>query len=318
MKQIKHLLCVDLITHWDEATTLPKNLREQLQKEVKIELHYKLVEDKSGLTTKALISLKDGLCIESVLMKYNKRNTICLSSQVGCPVGCSFCATGGMGYKRNLTAGEMILQVLLFARILKKEAKRISNVVFMGMGEPLLNYDNVIKAITFLSDKDGFNIGMRKISVSTVGIISALNELLVVLPNINIAISLHSASQEIRNKLIPVSSKFSLDHIRAWIMKYFKETNRKLMIEYVLLNEVNDSAKDARQLHNFVRKFPKNRYVINLINYNDTGVYKPSSKERIEKFRKILENEGIPHTERFRFGRSIHAGCGQLATRTTK
>jgi len=210
-KQIKKCLFQDLINNWSEATVLPLNLREKLNKNSPISIEAKRFVSKNRKSIKALITLQDKEKIESVLMCYNdNRNTVCVSSQVGCPLDCAFCATGRKGFTRNLSFSEIIEQVLFFARSLKKQGKKITNIVFMGMGEPLLNYDNVIKAIEILNDKEGFNLGIRSFSISTSGIIDGIEKLTKENKAINLAFSFVSFSipsimpeVEIENDLIP-------------------------------------------------------------------------------------------------------------------
>ena len=330
--QIKQAVFCDLIENWLEARALPKALQEKLQKEMPLDIKAEIFESDDKQTIKALIELKDGLKIETVLMKYKDRNTICVSSQVGCSLNCSFCATGKLGFKRSLEAGEIVKQVLLFERYLRKikpafatsfakamevkkdpageKNQRISNVVFMGMGEPFLNYDNVMESIRILNDKEGLNIGIRKISVSTAGIVEGIEKLGQENLEINLAISLHAPNDELRKKIMPIAQKYSIAEILEAVSNYIKFTNRKVMFEYIMIKDVNDSEEQAEEL---ARLMKRKLYMVNLISYNPTGIFKASSAERIKNFKEILEKQGIEVTQRYKFGKGIKAACGQLA-----
>jgi len=311
LKQAKKAVFFDLIENWNEATTLSKDLREKLQKEVPLEIREKVVSSKDGRTVKALIELEDDLAIEAVLMKHtDKRNTICVSSQVGCPLGCLFCVTGRGGFKRNLNVSEIVEQVLFFARQLKKKKEKITNVVFMGMGEPFLNWDQVKEAIEILNDDNYFGIGARKISVSTAGITEGIAKLSDEFPQINLAISLHAPDDKLRGELMPVNQKYPLEKILKSVDEYIEKTNRKVMFEYVMLKGVNDSEEQAKKLS---RLLQGPLYMVNLIAYNPNGRFEASPSEKIKKFKAILEKEGIFATQRYRFGTDIEAACGQLA-----
>jgi len=313
LKQAKKAVFFDLVENWSQASTLSNNLREILQKKVPLGIKGEMLVSKDGRTVKAAIELEDGLAIETVLMKHtDKRNTICVSSQVGCPLGCLFCVTGKMGFKRNLTASEIVDQVLFFARYLKKKKEKITNVVFMGMGEPLLNWENVKEAIQAFNDDNCFGIGARKISVSTAGIIEGIEKLAEDFPQINLAISLHAPDDELRSELMPVNQKYSIAKILKSVDDYIKKTNRKVMFEYVMLAGVNDSEEQAKKLAKLLKK---PLYMVNLIAYNPNGRFESSPAERIKKFKAILEKTGVFATQRYRFGTDIEAACGQLAGR---
>jgi 23S rRNA (adenine2503-C2)-methyltransferase len=312
LKQAKKLLCVDLIDDWSEASVFSVPLREKLNKEVPLINEGEVFLAKDNKTVKVLLTLEDGLKIETVLIRYKERNTVCVSSQVGCPLGCHFCATGKMGFKRNLKYYEIVNQVIFIAKFLKNNEDfnpRISNIVFMGMGEPFLNYNEVMKAIDILNDKDAFNIGARKISISTVGIVEGINKLAKADIQVNLAISLHNTTNDDREKLMPVNAKYPLKDIFKAVDSYIENTNRKVMFEYIMIDGVNDSVEKANEL---VKLMENKLYVVNLISYNPTGIFNPSRKERIKEFRSILENKGISVTERISFGEEINAACGQL------
>jgi len=325
LEQAKKALFHDLIQNWQTAKTLPLSLREELNKKWPIEIPAKTFISKDRNTTKALLTLKDDLKIETVLMRHkprsrasslqgrDKRNTICVSSQVGCPLNCSFCATGKMGFERNLEVWEIVEQVLFFARYLKKIKEKVTNIVFMGMGEPFLNYQNVLGAIKILNDKEGFNLGARHFSISTVGIIDGgIEELAKEELQINLAISLHAPNDELRSKLMPINKKYPIKKILNAVDDYIKKTRRRVMFEYIMIKNVNDSEEHAKTL---VRLMKKPLYFVNLISYNFTGIFKSSPASRIKKFKEILEKEGVTVTQRYRFGEGIEAACGQLVAK---
>lgn len=320
LAQVKKALFFHLIENWDEATVLAKILREKLRENCDLEIHAKDSVSKDDRTIKSLITLGDGLKIETVLMQYQGRNTVCVSSQVGCPMACAFCATGKGGFKRNLTQWEIVEQVLYFFRLLKKDNEHVGNVVVMGMGEPFLNYDNVLSALRILNDKDGFNLGVRKLSVSTCGIIPGIKRFANEKEDFNLAISLHAPNDKLRSKLMPVNQKHNLSELFSAVDEYIKKKDRKVMFEYLLIKGVNDSPEHARELAGLMRR---PLCFVNLIPYNPTsprqseaaaGMFKPSDEQTVQAFKKILLDLGVWTTERFRFGQDIKAACGQLVT----
>jgi len=312
IKQIKQAVFIDLIDSWDKATTLPADLRLQLNKKFPLAIDGEIFKSKDKGTTKALLTLNDGLKIETVLLQHgDKRNTICVSSQVGCPLGCLFCATGQMGFLRNLETYEIVEQVIFFARLLKQEGKKVTNIVFMGMGEPFLNYDNVMQAIKFLHDKENLNLGARHFSISTIGITDGINKLAKESLDINLAISLHAPTDDLRVKIVPYNDQYPITNILKTVDNYIKLTRRRVMFEYLMIKDFNDSEWQAQELAGLMKK---PLYFVNLISYNATGKYKPSTGPQIRKFKQILEKEGIPVTQRYKFGQDIAAACGQLAT----
>jgi 23S rRNA (adenine2503-C2)-methyltransferase len=316
LTQAKKALFQDLIKNWQEAAALRLNLREELNKKCPIGISAEIFVSKDKNTEKALILLKDGLKIETVLMRHqDKRRTICVSSQVGCPLNCSFCATGKMGFKRNLETWEIVEQVLFFARSLKKVGEKITNIVFMGMGEPFLNYQNVMEGIRILNDKDGFNLGSRHFSISTIGIVEGIEKLARENLQINLAVSLHAPNDEIRSKLIPVNKKYPIKEILNAVDGYIGRTRRRVMFEYIMIKNVNDSKEHARALAMMVKN---PLCFVNLISYNTTGNLKPSPSSTIKKFKEVLEKEGIAVTQRYRFGQDIKGACGQLAAEEEK
>ena len=315
-EQAKKAIFQDLIQDWQEAATLPLSLREELNRKCPIKILAKTFVSEDKNTTKALITLKDSFKIETVLMRHkNKRNTVCVSSQIGCLLNCSFCATAKIGFKRGLEAWEIIEQVLFFARYLKKNKEKVTNIVFMGMGEPFLNYQNVIGAIKILNDKQGLNLGARHFSISTVGITEGIEKLTKEKLQINLAISLHAPDDKLRLKLMSINKKYPIKEILNAVDNYIKSTRRRVMFEYIMINDLNDSEKHAESL----AKLMKNPlYFVNLISCNPTGIFKPSLSSRIREFKEILEKEGVIVTQRYRFGKDIKGACGQLAAEGEK
>lgn len=312
LQQAQKALFIDLIEDWREASVLPLLLRKNLNKICPIDIKAQVLFSKDEKTAKAVIILKDGLKIESVLMKHNNsRNTVCVSSQVGCTLNCSFCATGKIGFKRNLEVFEIVEQVLFFARYLKKKGEKITNNVFMGMGEPFLNYENTINAIRILNDKEGFNLGARHISISTVGILEGIKKLAEEKLQVNLAISLHAPDDDLRSKIMPINKTYPIVDVLEAVDDYIKKTKRKVMFEYMMVKDLNDSDVHAQRLSKLMKK---PLYLVNLILYNPTGVFKPSSSVRIKKFKEILRKEGVQVTQRYRFGQNIKAACGQLVS----
>ncbi|MFA5368536.1 MAG: 23S rRNA (adenine(2503)-C(2))-methyltransferase RlmN [Candidatus Paceibacterota bacterium] len=319
LKQVKRAVYHELIEDWDKATNLSLNLREQLKKECPLEIKYKLYTSRDGNTFKALIDLEDGSKIESVLMIHtDKRATVCVSSQVGCALNCAFCATGQAGFKRNLTSGEILDQILVFSRYLKnnfKPSRNITNIVFMGMGEPFLNYDNVWDAIRIINNGEAFNIGSRKISISTAGITEGIKKMSDEKLQVNLSISLHAPTDELRKKLMPIAEKYSIKKLIKSIDDYIAKTSRKVMFEYLMIKGVNDTMENAEQLSKLLNK---PLYMVNLIPYNPTGNFKPSDKKTIKTFKDYLEKRGVFATQRYEFGQGIDAACGQLAAKDEK
>ena len=310
LKQAKEAVFKKCISDWNEATFFPLELRKKLNKECPLEIRAESLVSKEEDSIKAKITLKDGLQIETVLMRHKDgRNTVCVSSQVGCPLGCLFCATGKMGFKRNLSVNEILEQVIFFERYLKN--KKVTNITFMGMGEPFLNYDNVLKAIRVLNNKDYFNIGARSISVSTCGITEAIEKYSKEGLQLNLAISLHAPNEKLRGELMPINKKYNIDRIFKTVDENIKATKRKVMIEYVLIKNINDSDECAKELAKLMNK---KLYFVNLILYNPTGNLKPSTTKRVESFKKILKKAGINFVQRYRFGDDIQAACGQFIT----
>ncbi|HOY56287.1 MAG TPA: 23S rRNA (adenine(2503)-C(2))-methyltransferase RlmN [bacterium] len=318
LKQIKRAVFVDLITDWLEATNLTLALREKLNTECPLTIAGELIQGQADNNVqKAILTLADGLKIETVLMRHKTgRQTVCVSSQVGCALACTFCATGQNGFKRNLSADEIVEQVLFFQRVLKNENSKVNNVVFMGMGEPLLNYEAVLAAIKTINDPLALGIGMRHISVSTVGIVENIKKLATEDLQINLALSLHASNNELRSKIMPINKKFALAEVLKAMDFYAGQTNRRVMLEYIMIKDFNDQLEQARELVGLIRKSFKAEnqklVFVNLIAYNPTGIFEPAADGVIKNFHDYLMQEGIDATIRFRFGGDINAACGQL------
>jgi 23S rRNA (adenine2503-C2)-methyltransferase len=315
VKQAEEAIFSELIDDWDKATSLPKGLREQLKTDFPLTINGEIFETENKKTTKALITLEDGQKVETVLMNHKTRFTACVSSQVGCALNCGFCATGKMGFSRDLTYDEIILQVLFLSRYIRANfdlEDRVTNIVFMGMGEPFLNYDSVLKAVNILNDETKFNIGARKISISTSGIIPGIEKLTKEKIQVNLALSLHAPNDELRTKLMPINRKYPLKEVIKSVDKYIKVSGRKVMIEYLLIKGENDDPKYAKQLATLLKD---KLYVVNLIPCNPVGDMGPSTPEVVTTFGQTLEKLGISTTQRYTFGREIDAACGQLANK---
>lgn len=320
-KQINKYVFQDYISSWEEASSLPKTLRAELEAGCSLAIAAELTRSTQASSRKALISLIDGENVETVLIKQKGaesegrrgyRYTVCVSSQVGCPLDCTFCATGQSGYRRNLSAEEIVEQVIFWQRLLKKEGRgeKIDNVVFMGMGEPFLNYQEFIKAAKFLNNPETMNIGARRLSVSTAGIVPEIKRLSGEKLQINLAISLHAADEDLRGRLMPVAKKYSLSEIMRATDNYIVKTGRRVMLEYLMLQGVNDGEDDADKLARLLTG--RSLYMVNLIPYNETGRFRSSSRMEIENFRRLLDKKGVPVTIRLSFGADISAACGQL------
>jgi 23S rRNA (adenine2503-C2)-methyltransferase len=334
--QIYQHLWVRLADSVDAMTDLPAALREQLARETRIGgLTLKVVKSgDDGLTRKAVWTLRGGETIESVLMIYPDRATVCVSSQAGCPMGCVFCATAKLGFLKDLTGGEIAQQVLWAARELKRIGaandydprsrhkvdasnfpKHLSNVVFMGMGEPFNNYDNWWNSIEKLHDPKGFNMGARSFTVSTVGLIPGIQRLMQSGMQVNLAISLHAVDDEARVAMMPVNKRYPIGDLLDAVEEFTRVTGRRVSFEYVLLDHQNDSPAEAEKLAGLLRSRKGLVSHVNLIPWNpvrDTGLSR-STRDRINQFRDILENRGVPATIRIQRGVDIDAACGQLA-----
>lgn len=315
-QQLDQAVYGDLIDNWNQAMVLPKALREKLNEACPLDIPAELVKTAGKEPTqKALIKLEDGAEIEAVLIRQKgNRNTVCVSSQVGCPLACAFCATGQLGFTRNLKAHEIVEQVLFFMRELKKEGTeaKVDNIVFMGMGEPFLNYPEVIKALKWLNDAESFNFGSRRLSVSTAGVPEGIIKIGGEKLQLNLAVSLHFATDLSRRRYMPIADKYPLEKLLPAVDDYIRKTGRKVMFEYLMIKDINDTENDAKLL---AALMTKPLYMVNLIPYNPTGRFQASTEDRIAKFKKILEDAEINVTTRHSYGGSIEAACGQLAAK---
>src|SRR5450756_1180469 len=273
-RQVYEALTRGLAVDFDGMTSLPAALRRALAERLR-PLSIEDIETRAaprGATRKTLFATSDGHPVEAVLMTYAKRATVCVSTQVGCAVGCAFCASGRLGLRRDLTAEEMVDQVFHFARLLRDDERRVTNVVFMGMGEPFHNYDETLRACRLLNDESGFNLAARSISVSTVGVVPGIDRFAEEPLQLNLAVSLHAATDELRDRLVPLNRTYPLDEVFAACARYVRRTHRKVMFEYVVLRGVNDTDEQAQMLAARVRPPP---YHLNLIAYNATRGSKP-------------------------------------------
>lgn len=293
-----------------EMTDLSKELRQKLEDDAEIKkLQILKVQnsEKDG-TRKYLFGLEDGNSIESVFMKYKFGNTICISSQAGCRMGCSFCASAINGLQRNLTAGEMADQIL---SIEKDTGEKVGNVVVMGTGEPLDNYENLSKFIENINDKDGLNIGMRSITISTCGLIPKMMDAAKDFPQINLAVSLHAPNDAIRSKLMPINKRFPMDELLAACNQHIALTGRRITFEYALVKGLNDSDRNGTELAARLRGINCHVNLIPLNRVTETGL-QGTERSNVERFRDILEKRGLQVTIRRELGSDIDAACGQL------
>lgn len=319
IKQIRQAVYKENILSYEDIKTIPKEIRKKLESELSV-LSLSVVEEftsRDKKSAKVVFLTSDNMQISSVLISPKMDFwTACISSQVGCPLKCGFCATGASEYKRNLTREEICDQVLYWQSYLKNVQAKLTNVVYMGMGELFLNWDNVKTSIEDLLDKDLFALSARSISVSTVGIPDKIKIFSKTFPQVNLAVSLHSANNDIRDKIIPVNKKFNLDLLSRAIDDYIETTNRKVFIEYIMLAGVNDTFDDALELVAFIKKLKKPFLAhVNLIPYNETdNKYKASSAKTIKAFRDKLAENQTNATIRKSLGGNIEAACGQLKT----
>lgn len=304
------------VTSFDEMNNVPKNLRERLS-EIAYIGRIKPIEvqkSKTDGTRKYLFELEDGNRIESVFMKYKYGNSICVSSQAGCRMGCRFCASTRNGLERNLTSGEILSQ-LMEAEL--DTGEKIGHIVVMGTGEPFDNYDNLSKFIRIVNDKQGINLGMRNITVSTCGVVPIIKKFAKDFPQVNLAISLHGTTNEIRGKMMPVNKSYPLEVLISACKEYTNETGRRITFEYTLVNGVNDSNQDADRLCSLLKNMLCHVNLIPLNRVAETG-FDTVSREKALIFQEILEKRGIPATVRRELGADIDAACGQLRLNNSK
>lgn len=307
-RQIYDWLYIKNVNDFYKMTNINKSLQEKLSNTFSLEFIKIIKKQENELTSKYLFLLLDGNYIEAVLMRHDYGISVCVSSQVGCNMGCKFCESGRLKKVRDLEAYEIVEQIILIQNDIKE---RIDSVVIMGIGEPFDNYDNIMKFIRIINNPFGINIGARHITVSTSGLVPKIKKFMNEDLQVNLAISLHAPSDEIRNRIMPVNKAYSISELIDTLKEYIKKTNRRVTIEYVMLNSVNDSYEDAINLANLLRGM--NVYV-NLIPYNETShiEFKKSSKDVIMKFYDTLKKNGINVTIRREFGSGIDAACGQL------
>ncbi|MBM4426539.1 MAG: 23S rRNA (adenine(2503)-C(2))-methyltransferase RlmN [Chloroflexi bacterium] len=334
-KQIWQGLYQHLYNSPEQFTTLPKSLREKMTENFTfMPFSVKVYQDSSDKSTrKTLFELPDGNLIEAVLMRYGdpadnpqitaaapqsmmrgakNRRTLCISTQAGCAMGCVFCATGQLGYKRNLSSGEIVAQVMYYAQMLKEHNEVVSNVVFMGMGEPFHNYDNTMAAIDRLNDSDGYNFGARRFTISTVGLVPQIRRFADEKRQVNLAISLHAIDDDARTEMMPVNKRYKIDDVLEACEYYVAMTSRRITFEWALINGVNDTPEIAKKLASKLRGLMCH---VNAIPLNPTAGFdgKATDRQRADVFKETLEQAGIPCTIRMRRGIDINAGCGQLA-----
>ena len=311
--QIWHAVYRDLVSSYEEITTLPSAMRARLEKTLPLK-PLQLVgqqESRDKRTRKTLFRLIDGETIEAVLMRYEDRRTACLSTQVGCPIGWPFCATGQCGFIRNLSPGEIVAQGLFYARALTRERERLTNIVYMGMGEPFLNYESSIKSIRILNDPKGFHLGARHFTISTAGIVPGIKRLAAEDLQVNLAVSLHAGNDQLRDELVPVNRRYPLEELLDACRGYIERTHRRITFEMALSEGVNDSIEQAEEVGERLSDLLCH---VNLIPLNPSAntPFRPSSRERMDAFAKALKKTGIPVTVRLGRGIDIQAGCGQL------
>jgi 23S rRNA (adenine2503-C2)-methyltransferase len=319
LRQIYRAATKELVADIGDVTVLPLALRQSMtERGFRFSSVEPVVMQRSNdrQTTKGLFRLHDGSEVEAVLMEHHgDRTTVCISSQAGCAFKCAFCSTGQAGFTRNLLASEIFDQARHFAVDLATRGKKITNIVFMGMGEPFHNYDAVMDAVRLLNDPQGFGLGHRHITISTVGLVPQIDRFADEGIQVNLAISLHAPTDEARSGIMPVNQRFPVAELMAACARYVKKTNRKIFFEYVMLAGVNDSLDDARELVKLMRG---HLYHVNLIPYNSTpdAALRGSDPAAIQAFHDAVEGAGVPCTIRVPMGRDIAAACGQLRAQT--
>ena len=313
-KQVYEWLWQKGVGSFDAMTNLSKADREILKSNFQLQpLVLKAEQRSSDGTVKCAFELHDGHLVESVLIPAAKRVTACISMQVGCQLACSFCATGKIPFKRNLEVGEIFDQVVYLNQLAEKYyGLHLSNIVYMGMGEPLHNYENLIGSANIISAEDGLNFSPRRITVSTVGIPDKIKQLVKDNARFNLGVSLHTAIDEKRDKIIPINKKYNLDQLKEALVYYHQETGNRIIFEYLMLGGFNDNQSDARALADYCRNFPVK---VNLIEYNPVGedAFQKSTDQKMEEFKGYLEKRNIIVTIRRSRGSDIDGACGQLA-----
>ena len=314
-EQVFKWLYVDKVKEFDEMTNLSLELRNKLKQNFTM-CNYNIIkkQESSDGTKKYLFDVLDGNAIETVLMQYHHGKTVCVSSQIGCKMGCKFCASTGIKFIRNLTAGEIVEQILAVEQDIND---KISNIVFMGIGEPLDNYDNVIKAIKILNNQKGLNIGTRHISISTSGLVPRIYDLANENIQCTLSVSLHATTNEKRSSMMPVNNAYNIEELMKACKDYIKITNKRISFEYALAKDNNDNLEDAERLAKLLKGMLCH---VNLIPINkiENGKYTKSTNENIIKFRDYLNSKGIVATIRRELGSDIDAACGQLRRKNLK
>ena len=314
-EQIFKWIYVDKVKEFDEMTNLSLDLREKLKQNYTI-CNFKILKKQESVdgTKKYLFDVLDGNAIETALMQYHHGKTICVSSQIGCKMGCKFCASTGIKFIRNLTSGEIVEQVLAVEQDI---GDKISNVVFMGIGEPFDNYDNVMKAIKILNNQKGLNIGARHISISTSGIVPMIYKFADEEGQCTLSISLHATNDEKRSKMMPINNRYNIKELMEACKYYINKTNKRISFEYALAKDNNDNLEDAKELVKLLKGMLCH---VNLIPINkiENGSFTKSSNENIIKFRDYLNENGIVATIRRELGSDIDAACGQLRRKNLK
>jgi 23S rRNA (adenine2503-C2)-methyltransferase len=315
VRQVYQALTQGLVTTFDDMASLPLVLRTRLAERL-VPVTIREVDARvavGGEARKILFETADGHAVEAVLMVYERRATVCVSTQVGCSVRCAFCASGSRGLRRSLRAEEMVDQVLHFARLLRERGRRVSNVVFMGMGEPFHAYDETLRACRLLNDPEGFALGARSISVSTAGVVPGIRKFAREPLQLNLAVSLHAGTDELRDGLVPLNRTYPLDRLFEACEYYVAAARRKLFFEYVVLAGVNDTPAQVRAVS---RRLRRPLYHLNLIAYNETGgEFARPSPRGLAALRQAFERAGVAVTVRRSPGVDIDAACGQLALR---
>ena len=315
-RQLWEWLYVHLAADFDGMTNLPRDLRERLNTGATIGVLpvVDTMQSSDGETRKDLLQLDDGETVEAVLMRYRDRRTTCISTQVGCAIGCTFCATGQMGFRRDLTAGEIVAQALHFVRALRDEGCRLTNVVLMGMGEPLLNYEASLTAVRRLIDPQALNLGQRHITLSTVGIVPGIHRLAGEGLQITLAVSLHAATDSLRDQIVPINRRYGLDTLFEACYDYVQRTGRRVSFEWALIEGLNDTPQQAQALAARLEGLLAH---VNVIPLNPTQGFegRPASRASLDAFTAQLKRYRISHTIRLRRGVDIQAGCGQLRQR---
>ena len=309
-RQLYDWIYVKRVTNFDDMSNIKKEVLEKLKKDFYFD-NLDIIKKESDIdVSKYLLKLSDGKTIEAVLMEHDYGNSLCISSEVGCNMNCSFCESGKIKKQRDVESGEMVSEIL---KVENETGIRISHVVIMGIGEPFDNYQNIVNFIEIVNNPFGINLGSRHITVSTCGIVPKIYEFSEIPYQVNLAISLHASNDKLRTKLMPINKVYNLDKLMESIKYYLSKTNRRVTFEYIMLDRINDNSENAIELSKLLQGL--NCYV-NLIPYNETSTleYKRSEKSRILKFYDILKKNNINVTIRREFGSKISAACGQLKT----